>query len=180
MPDLYQGRTEFEPIGLPGHTIQIHKSDAEFGIRITAVGFMPSLRYDYGPLSANADQTEIANLEMRSGELAQWRFVVLDDFEVEMSHPGTQKQWQTRNASTRMRPIPVDSKDWGPLERFMFGASEFFVYENETPRFDLKVLTSSGSAATQGHMEFYGIRYKFTKLREGERGLFDLWVNDWP
>lgn len=180
MPDLYQGRTIFEPIALPGHTIQIHKADGEFGIRITAVGFLPSLRYDSGALTANADQTEISNLEMRSGELAQWRFVILDDFEVEMSHPGTQKQWSTKNVATRVRPIPIQSSEWGPLESFVFASSEFYVYENETPRFDLKVLNSGGAATTNGHIEFFGIRYKFTKLETGQRGLFDLWVNDWP
>lgn len=179
MPDQYQFKTDFEPILLPGQTVQIKKADGQLGIRIEAVGALPTRLHDFGTVTSDTLGQEVTALEMGSGMLGQYRMVIRDKFELEMTHPDTtMRQWRNKSTNWRLGPIPVSSGDWGALDKFQFAASEFFVYEDETPRFDIYKLNSIPSV--EAHVTFVGYRYKFSKLPNGKNGMFDLYVNSWP
>ena len=178
MAEQYQFKTEFEPILFNGQTAQIRKADGQLGIRIEAVGALPSYKFDLGSLSTSTIGQEISALEMGSGMMAQYRMVVRGQFELEFSHPDTTvQQWRGKSQRYRLRPISSDG-DMNYFDKLAFAQSEFFVYEDETPRFDFYPLGSGQNI--QGYLEFHGFRYKFSKLQPGEKGILPLWVNSWP
>lgn len=202
MPDLYQFRRHFEPLFLPGHTVRIHKADGIRDLLIRAVGALPLHRHDFGAFTGITALTaqECTHLEMQDGDLAEYRFIPQDNFEVELTHPTTTtRQFVTRNRGTtqgttwRIPPWINDPTLPAAMRDYFWAASEFFVWEQETPRFDLYPILS-GAGSLQGYLEFSGWRYSaytFEKAREAgvlkspekggpERGMFDLWVNSWP
>jgi len=141
------------------------------------------MRVDVGSLSgttSSASNTgyDATQLDMPRGEMAQYRFLVSDGFEVEFTHPSTTtRQWKTDTTNARVKPIGNDSGPWSPYDEFMWQASEFFVYEDETPRFDIYPLSVS-TPRPQGHIDFHGYRFALKKI--ATRGILPLWVNSWP
>lgn len=181
----------WNPILLPGHTARLFKADGVVDVFVEAVGGIPSMRVDIGALSVSSFGTasntgyDATQLDMPDGEFAQYRFIIADDFEVELTHPGTTvRQWKTDSTNARVKPIPASSSQWGPFDEVMWAASEFFVYEQETPRFDIYPQSVS-VPRPQGHIEFQGWRFAFRKLgldANGKqiKGVLPIWVNSWP
>jgi len=189
MPDLYYGKTEFEPALLGGQSARLHLSATEFhDIRVVSWGYLPSHRHDFGSLTAGTASlaNDCTHIDMPNGELAQYRWVIGDpSVEVEMKHPASTQQWMAQSQTTstganwRMRYWGVD--DPIDVQKWMFKSSEFFVFEQNTPRFDLYPVSGlSGASTPQGYVEFFGFRYSLERLPNGERGMVDLWVQGWP
>ena len=71
-----------------------------------------------------------------------------------------------------MRQWPEDADD--SYRNFLWKASEFFVYEKTTPRFDLY----SEQTRTQNRINFAGWRFKLVEI--AEKGRITIWVDSWP
>jgi len=189
MPDLYYGKTEFEPALLGGQSARLHVNATEYhDIRVVSWGYLPSHRHDFGSLTGGTASlgNDCTHIDMPDGELAQYRWVIGDPaVEVEMKHPASTQQWMAQSQSTstganwRMRHWGVD--DPIDVQKWMFKSSEFFVFEQNTPRFDLYPLAGlEGARSAQGYVEFFGFRYALERLPNGERGMVDIWVQGWP
>ena len=85
----------WNPMLLPGHTARLFKADGVVDIFVETVGAIPSLRIDVGALSVSSFGTasntgyDATQLDMPDGEFAQYRIVVQEGFEIEMTHPST-------------------------------------------------------------------------------------------
>ena len=176
----------WNPMLLPGHTARLFKADGVVDVFIETVGAIPSLRIDVGALSVSSFGTasntgyDATQLDMPDGEFAQYRIVIQEGFEIEMTHPSTTtRQWKTDSTNARVKPITGDVQNWSPFDMFMWAASEFWVYEQETPRFDIYPLPNS-TPRPQGHIEFMGWRYAFKRMKTGSKGAVPIWMNSWP
>ena len=189
MPDQYFGKTEFEPALLMGQTARLHLSTNEFhDIRVVSWGYLPSHRHDFGSLTAGTPSlaNDCGHIDMPDGEMAQYRWRIIDpSVEVELKHPASTQQWMVQSSSTstgaNWRLRYWDEKEPEDIQKWMFKSSEFFVFEQNTPRFDLHPITGlSGASTPQGYVEFFGFRYALEKLPNNERGMVDIWVQGWP
>ena len=178
MPDLFRYSNSFEPILLEGMTATLKGSEiAEEGLNVVckAVIALPEYQKDFGALLAGQWTTdqEDANLELQDWEFGQFRMRVQDDIQVRLNNPSPTKLWRTKSQNFILPQFPtVISEDW--LKQFLFKASEFFVFEDTTPRFDLY----SVIALAKSRILFSG--WKFKLARYTAKGKIDLWVNSWP
>ena len=180
MPGQFQYSTLFEPLLLQGQTARIYKADGLVDLRVVAVDALPSYRHDFGALTANSTGNDVTQLDMPKGEFAQYRFIIWDQFEVEFTHPGTSvRHWRSDTQNHRVRPWAMSSPPLPEmLSMYLFASSEFYVYQDETPRFDLYPMFTTILPAIQGHTEFLGYRYAFEKI--GDEGITKIWANSWP
>ncbi len=184
MVELFRYSKTFEPIFLEGMTVNLFGTGLPadgLPVRCVVVGAMPEYVKDFGSLTAStwdSDQ-EDTNLEMNLMELGQFRMRVLDDFKLKIKNPSSVQQWRTKSTTFTLPQFPQsEGEDF--LKEYMFMASEFFVWENNTPRFD----AYSTLALSFARVMFSGWRFKMEKLKAAEgingRGKYDLWVSDWP
>ena len=167
--------SEFDPILLPRETAHIITSNMEFDAECVAVGALPEYEKDFGSLTAATWDTdnEDANLEMSNNELAQLRMRVLDDVKVRFNNLAPTRQWRTSKADFYLRQFPLESgEDF--LKEFLFKASEFFVFGDDTPRFDFY----STIALATARVKFSGWRFRLKKI--GTPGKATIWVSGWP
>jgi len=178
MPELYQGKaSDFEKTLLPGWTARLLRSDGYKDVEVLAVLSLPMYRHDIGALTGNSLANSISELKMPDGEFAQYRFKVMDAFEVEMTHPaGSQRLWRSQTQTHRLQPW--DSTAPEIEQRFAWAASEFFVYQQDIPEFDLYPFQSSLIPSTQGYLAFQGYRYIFKSIET--EGMVKIWVNGIP
>ena len=171
---------KFEPILLPGHTATLMSS--EFPpegqpVRCKAVGGLPEYINDFGALTAAtwlSDQ-EDDNLEMGDKELAQLRMRVLDNFKTRLKNPGTTQYWRSAKTNYELTMLPAEELDG--FKDFLWASSEFFIWEDTTPRFDLY----STTALTASRISFSGWRFKLQFITKGElTSPAVIWVNEWP
>jgi len=178
LADLYVFKTNFEPVFLPGETARLITSSATLNVECVAVGALPEYQKDFGSLSAATWDTdnEDSNLEMSSLELAQLRMRIIDDMKLRFNNLGPTRQWRTAKTDFYLRQFPQESgEDF--LKEFLFKASEFFVYEDDTPRFDLY----SEVALDNSRVKFSGWRFKVKELPKGAPvPKMTIWVSGWP
>ena len=180
MPDLFRYSLNFEPLLLEGMTANLFGSDlpAE-GLPVVcrAVGALPQYQKDFGALTAATWDTdnEDTNLEMGQMELAQYRMRIQDDIKARLKNPAAVQQWRTAKTNFELPQFPTGDESIF-LKNFLWMASEFFVWEDTTPRFDLY----SSVTLTTARILFSGWRFKVAKLQAGQKGKIDLWLNSWP
>ena len=178
MADQYIFKTNFEPILLPGETAKLITSSATHNVECVAVGALPEYYKDFGALTAATWDTdnEDENLEMSAFELAQFRMRVIDDMKLRFNNLAPTRQWRTAKTDFYLRQFPQESSE-DFLKEFLFKASEFFVFEDDTPRFDFY---SDGTLATS-RVLFSGWRFKVKKLSVGAPvPRMQIWVSGWP
>jgi hypothetical protein len=189
MPDLYQGKRDFEPILLAGQSARLHINNSEFhDVRVKTWGYLPSHLHDFGDLTAGTASlaNDCSHIDMPDGEMAQYRWRInVPSLEVELKHPASTQQWATQSYSTssgaNWRQRYWSAVDPIDIQKWMFQSSEFLVFEQNTPRFDIHPITGlAGASDPQGYVEFFGIRYALERLPNGERGMVDIWVQGWP
>ena len=172
---------EFDPILPEGMTATIFGQAMKRGIpegglnvKCVSVGALPEYQKDWSTLTTVtwSRDNEDTNLEMGPMELAQLRMRILDDFKVELKHPAAVQQWRTARTNFYLRQWPGDEDD--AYKNYLWRASEFFVYEDTTPRFDLY----SELTRTQNRIMFSGWKFKLRKITEPGRII--LWINSWP
>jgi len=175
MADLHSYKTAFEPIGLPRETLHLIKTDEELDVEIVSVGALPWYQHNFGAQTAAtwSLNNEATPLEVSSMELAQYRIIVLDDYQLYLKNPSGVEQWRSSRQRFFLPQFPTDpDATW--MQEFLFKMSEFFVWENDnTPRWDIYPPVT----LTRASVVFTGWRYKVK--RATVRGKTDVWVNGW-
>ena len=178
MVDLYKYSPEFNPILLEGLTATLHGADLpQEGLNIVckSVVALPEYYKDFGALTAATWDTdnEDTNLELDDWELGQFRMRILDDMICRMKNPSPTMLWRTTSTNFYLPQYPAGGgEDF--LKAYYFKASEFFVWEDTTPRFDLY----SSVTLTTARVLFNGWKIKVGKI--ATKGKIELWVNSWP
>lgn len=167
----------FRPYFRLGDTAHVIKADGEIDILVDAVGSLPNRRLDNGTLSsASSLAQDLTQLDMTTGELAQYRFSPMDLFHVEMTHPSTTiRQWRSDTTNWRLPPWKIMQGLTETDRAYYEVASQFWVFEDETPRLDFY---RAVGVTVEMHLDFWGWRYHFRKVKE--RGQRLLRVNGWP
>lgn len=170
--------TEFSPILLEGMTATLFGSSIKtdgLNVECVGVGALPEYQKDWGSLTTVTwdRDNEDTNLEMPDKTLAQLRMRILDDFKVEFKHPSSVSQWRTNKTNFYLRQWPTDDVADG-VKDFLWKASEFFIYEDTTPRFDLY----SEVTRAQNRIAFSGWRFKLKEITA--KGRITIWVDSWP
>lgn len=186
MPDYSLFNLDFDPVLKQGWTARLHQAPDNFvDVYVQAVGPLAAHRHDFGALTGVVTAGECTHLEMPSGEMAQYRYLIRGNFEVHLQHPVGVDQYRTKNAAKgtrsaafRMRPWSLDP-DGDPLWQTYWRQSEFLVLEDYTPRFDIYPFQPV-EGGTDGYVDFVGYRYSLKPLPAGERPQVTLWVNNWP
>jgi len=169
---------QFKGILEVGHTIILKGSDfpAEGkSYRCIAIDALPEYIKDFGSLSAATWSTEKedTNLELSTNELGQLRMMVLDDIRVRLKNPEPVTKWRTAKTNFHLPQFPTEpGQEW--LKEYLFRLSEFFYWEDTTPRFNLY----SATAVTVSRVLFTGWKFKMEPITE--KGAFTLVVNSWP
>src|SRR3990167_137777 len=154
----------FEPFFQLGDTAHVYKSDGEIDILIEGVGAMPLHRENLGTATATSNSNDVTELDMPDGEIAQYRFSPVTNFTVAFTHPSsTTRQWKSDSATFVLPTWSEDATMPEALRNYYFAASEFWVYEQETPRFDVNLVANQ---QTRAYADFWGWRYKFRKINE--------------
>jgi len=168
----------FKPILEVGHTVILKGSDfkpAGDSYRCVAVDALPEYVKDWGALTAATWDTDNqdTNLELDSSELGQLRMMVLDDLRVRLKNPAPVTKWRTAKTTAYLPQFPATAdEDW--LKAYRFMQSEFFYWEDTTPRFDLY----SAATVTVARVLYTGWKFKLEPITE--KGAFTLVVNSWP
>jgi len=166
---------DFEPILLPGETARIITATKTLDVECVAVGALPEYSKDFGALTAATWDTsqEDTNLEMADNELAQLRMRLVEDVQLRFNNLAPTRQWRTSGTDFILRQFPQNDSDEF-LKKFMFAASEFFVWEDDTPRFDFY----STLATVACSVLFSGWRFKMRRI--AIPGRITIWVSGWP
>lgn len=166
---------QFLPILDTGETARLVTAHGILNCEVIAYGALPEHIEDFGALTAgtwDADN-ECNDLEMNAGEFAQFRFRILDDVLMRFNNLGSTRQWRTAKTNFTMGQYPMEAgEDF--LKQYMFAASEFFVHEIDTPRFDFYC----ERALTTSRVKFSGWRFKIREIPS--RGKKTIWISDWP
>jgi hypothetical protein len=175
--DSYTFKGQFDPILLPGEQATLQTSSNILTVQCIAVGALPEYRQDFGALTAATWDTdnEWTGLEMNDWELGQYRMRVMDDFQLRFNNLSSVRQWRTNKADFYLYKWPIDSGD-EILQDWIWKSSEFFVWEDDTPRFDLY----SQTAKTKAVVSFNGYRIRVKKIADGQQAAKVIWVSGWP
>lgn len=167
---------DFDPVMIEGHTATLYGTglpEDGLNVKCVAVGAMPEYWNDFGALTANTPDTDQSdtNLEMSTMELAQYRMRVITEMQVTLKHPGAVRQWRTKNRAFYLPQYPSEPRT---LQDWYWTASEFFVFEDNIPYFDLL----SDRAQVASIIVFSGWRFKLQKISES--GKVPIWTSEWP
>ena len=151
-----------EPIVLPGENILTQFStgyELYQAVYIEPLPMSPDLAINLlanisGGLAAGQSTTQKISssqqLTMQNGELGQFRWFVGDDAQVQMYEPQANPRSVMKNAVLRIDAFTHLNDPFDPL-------SEFFVFEDETPYFN--VTNPTGSTISFCRIFPYGFRY---------------------
>ena len=155
--DGYIFKDSFDPIILPGETAKLIGENKIVNVECVRVGALPEWSENLGNLTAATWSTdiEVTELEMEDNVLAQFRMRVLFDGQLKFNNLGPTKQWKTRTGEFYLPQFPESDNDEF-LRRFYFKSSEFFAFEQDTPRFS----AYSQLAVTGARVLFSGWRFK--------------------
>lgn len=168
---------DFEPVLLEDDTAILFGKDLPsegLNVRCITMGALPEYYKDFGAITATVwdNDNEDTNLEMNPMEMAQMRFRIIDDVKCRLKNPAALQQWRTKAAVWYLPQFP-DGEDRF-LQEYYWRASEFFVWEDNTPRFDLYSTTTT----TEARIIFCGWRFKLAKI--DTVGKVKIWLANWP
>jgi len=166
----------FDPIFLPGESARLITSSKTVDVECVAVGALPEYYKTFGALTAATWLRDNKDDNLKQGDwgLAQFRVRIQDDMKMELNNLGSTKQWRTSQTNFYLRQFPMN-EDEDYLKRYLFKASEFFVYEDDLPTFDFY----SDVALTTSRVLFSGWRYRVKKLPTGIQPRMTIWVSGW-
>ena len=177
---------EFRPILQAGQRARLIRGavDNFINIEVVHVFPLPVHRHNFGVLTASSLNQDDTHLDMPIGEMAQYRFIPRGNFRVHLQHPGGVDIYRT-NGSTKgsqtegffVDPYDQEDQQWDGHDWSLWAASEFFVFEDETPRFDLYPLGPT-TGAKRGYVDFYG--WAFVLKKATSEPPISLWVNGRP
>ena len=175
MADQYSFKTQFEPIFLPGETAKLITETTQANVECVAVGALPEYVKNFGALTALtwSNDNQDTNLEMTTWELAQLRMRILDDFKLVFNNLSPTRQWRTAKTDFYLRQWPQQTgEDF--LKEFLFKVSEFFIFEDDTPRFNLY----SDMGTTKSTIVFSGWRFRVKQTTAVPKTI--IRVSGWP
>jgi len=169
---------DFNPILLEDQTAILFGTGLPangLNIKCIAVGAMPEHWVDFGALTANTlDPGNITtDLDMNTMELAQYRMRIVTEMRLNLKHPGAVWQWRSKNVTFYLPQFPM-APDLGFLQEYYWKASEFFLFEDNRPEFDL----FANRAQLNAFVIFSGWRYKLQKIETA--GRIPIWTSEWP
>lgn len=177
---------EFRPILQTGQTAKLIRGSLTNFVNVEVVHVfpLPVHRHDFGVLIASSLNLDDTHLDMPDGEMAQYRFIPRGAFYVHLQNPGGVDIYRT-NGSVKgdqtqgffVGPYGEESQQWSSTDLSQWAASEFFVFEDETPRFDLYPLGPT-TGAKDGYVDFYG--WAFVLKKATREPPISLWVNGRP
>ena len=175
---------ELRPILLPGQTARLYRAESSYeDIEVISVFPLGIHRHDFGDITGDLLNQDDTHLDMPDGEMAQYRYIPRDGFEVHLQHPGGVDMYRT-NGSVKgnsvqgffIRQYDIEGEPWDEHDWAMWMLSEFLVFEDETPRFD--IYPPVRNAEMRAHVDFYGIGYSLKKAVG--RPPVDIWMNNRP
>lgn len=178
MPELFRYNNSFEPLLLEGYTVTLYGAglpDIGKNVRCVGVGALPEYYNNFGAVTANVWLTDVqdTNLIMNTMEFSQLRMRVVDDVRLRLRNSAPVQQWRTRDTPFYLPQFPqTPGEDF--LKEFLFKASEFFIWQDQSPMFEF--FSSIGSA--RSGVLFSGWRFKIEEIQE--KGRFSIWLSDWP
>lgn len=174
--ELQEAPTEwsipFRPFFRIGDLVRVIRSSGVDDVVIRYVSALPGFRYDFGVDGvADATDQEVTELEMGTNVMAQLRFSPLEPFEVELDNPAGVEQWRSSTQRWRIGPWLVDTSLRDADRQTQELMSQFWVWEDDTPRFNLRPLANH---YVSGYVQFWGWRYDIVKVStlsgpEGQR-----------
>ena len=177
---------EFRPILQAGQRAKlIRNSETNFvNVEVVHVFPLPIHRHDFGALTAASLNLDDTHLDMPTGEMAQYRFIPRGAFNVHLQHPGGIDMYRTNGSVKGVQTegffigaYDQEGEQWDGHDWSQWAASEFFVFEDETPRFDLYPLGPT-TGAKDGYVDFYG--WAFVLKKATAEPPISLWVNGRP
>jgi len=174
MADLYTFKDSFDPILLPGETAQLIGENKVVNVQCVRLGSLPEIAEDLGALTAATWSTdiELTDLELEDNVFAQYRMRVVPDVQIKFNNLGATKQWKTRAGEFHLPQFPQSVED-AFLRTFYFKASEFFVFEQDTPRFS----AYSAVALDDCYVLFSGWRFKVKPFNG--TGKLPIYISGW-
>jgi len=170
---------DFEPLLLEGDTVRLLGAgipNEGLNVKCVAVGAMPERTKNFGALTGgtwDVDQEDTA-LEMGAMELGQFRMMIkTENIECRLKNPAPTQQWKGPKGNWHLPSWPFEAGDF--LQKFYWVQSEFFVFEDTTPRFDFY---SAVRTTLYCYVSFHGWRFKLEKI--GVPGKITIWVSEWP
>ena len=154
----------FRPFFRLGDLVRVIRQGATDDVLITYASSLGNFRRDLGQISARNDGNEVTGLDLGIGRMSQMRFSPITEFEVEVNSP--QGIEQGRASTQRYRILPwLDAPGISANEAaFREMSSQFWVWENDTPRFNLIPLVNSAAHQLEAYIDFFGWMYDFTKV----------------
>lgn len=165
----------FAPALEPGETAHLVTASGRFDVEVIAKGALPEKIKDFGSLTAGVWDTnnENTDLELNQYELAQYRMMVLDDIQMRFNNLSPTRQWRTSKEDFILGQYPSEPGE-DHLKTFLWASSEFFVWQDDTPRFDFYSPRALGTS----RVKFSGWRFKVRQIPA--RGKKTLWISGWP
>ena len=155
---------EFQPMLQVGHCARLMRTGGEVNVEVIGIFPLGIHRHDFGTLSGNALDQRCTHIELAGGELAQYRYIPRGRFRVHLQSPSGVDIYTT-NGSTKgnqtagffIDPVAEDPDELPAFRTAAWSLSEFFVYEDEGPRFDLYPLAPA--AQIEAYVDFIGIGF---------------------
>jgi hypothetical protein len=150
--ERYAFKREFEPIADVDDIIRLMPINRFYSIVYAEP--IPKIDLDFGPFTAGQTKTdqELTDLYMPSMELAQYRFVPIDDvWVIAFYQPRKRPKWITKATGGQLTRA-LDYLD--PVSENL-QLTEFFVFEDGKTFVDLY----APSALTTSRIRFYGFRF---------------------
>jgi hypothetical protein len=149
---------EFKPVANVGENILLLPENEPF--KIVEITALPTIILDFGPLPARTKDTSVIDivagkLEVETEHLAQYRMILLDDFEIEFFQPKTVKRWTTKSLSA------VLDKHLGQIPNASH-LTEWFQFENKSAGIIRNNPTNTDLSMTR--ILFFGFKFKLERL----------------
>jgi hypothetical protein len=182
MPDLYRYSESFDPVLLEGMTATLYSSHLPEGglpCKCLAIQALPEYYKDFGALTAGVwdENNTDTDLELNEMEFGQFRMRVVDDMKCRLKNPSAFRLWTTKNSYFYLPRFPIEGDEGsGFLRRFLWRASEFFVWEDNPPLFDFY----SFAALTASRVLFSGWKFKVGKVTPTLVKGPVIYLDNWP
>lgn len=190
MDNNHPGNPTFMPLWQAGQSVRLFKGseDNHIDVTIKHVFGLPWHRHNFGILTADSTDNDCTHLDMQDGYMAQYRFIPRSSVDVHLQHPGGVDIFRT-NGSTKggattgwfVHGYDQEGEQWDGHDWHQWAASEFVVFEDETPRFDL--YPTAPSESLPAHVDFYGWAYALKRFSPSQGGAMPpatYWVNGRP
>jgi len=148
---------QFVPVVRKGENLELIKNDTDIlgYFRVLYIEQLPQVDSDFGSINkeSSTGDTEITNLYMPDGELAQYHCICLDDLELTISQPKAKKRFAAKNVVHALTAL---------AQQVAPNLSAFFVWEDEKVYFDAKNPTKYNRK--RNRVRFIGFRFILEKL----------------